>query len=209
MDCVGCDKCRLWGKVQTTGLGVALKILFELDEKTLECVLSVCRTDYLSNAEAVFTSPTSNWNLLQRSEVVALINTLHRFSESLEMVDDFRALWRESSATESARLLQDVADATHTRVRLFPLPQISELSHAHTCGLRQARSPASSEGTRSGQHGWRYLEHMPPPVKDIFDACEKGARSCAAVLLAMYSKARRVLRSLYQPNKGQGLYVDL
>lgn len=43
MDCVGCDKCRLWGKVQTSGLGTALKILFELDEKALEqvhCVLS-------------------------------------------------------------------------------------------------------------------------------------------------------------------------
>lgn len=36
MDCVGCDKCRLWGKVQTTGVATALKILFELDEKALE-----------------------------------------------------------------------------------------------------------------------------------------------------------------------------
>ena len=36
MDCVGCDKCRLWGKVQTTGIATALKVLFELDEKTLE-----------------------------------------------------------------------------------------------------------------------------------------------------------------------------
>lgn len=40
MDCVGCDKCRLWGKVQTTGVATALKVLFELDEKALECVLS-------------------------------------------------------------------------------------------------------------------------------------------------------------------------
>lgn len=38
MDCVGCDKCRLWGKVQTTGLATALKILFEMDEKALEYV---------------------------------------------------------------------------------------------------------------------------------------------------------------------------
>ena len=38
MDCVACDKCRLWGKVQTTGVGTALKILFELDEKALEYV---------------------------------------------------------------------------------------------------------------------------------------------------------------------------
>ena len=36
MDCVGCDKCRLWGKLQVSGLGTALKILFELDEKALE-----------------------------------------------------------------------------------------------------------------------------------------------------------------------------
>jgi hypothetical protein len=36
MDCVGCDKCRLWGKIQTTGLATALKILFELDEKVLK-----------------------------------------------------------------------------------------------------------------------------------------------------------------------------
>lgn len=28
MDCVGCDKCRLWGKLQTQGMGTALKILF-------------------------------------------------------------------------------------------------------------------------------------------------------------------------------------
>ena len=28
MDCVACEKCRLWGKLQITGLGTALKILF-------------------------------------------------------------------------------------------------------------------------------------------------------------------------------------
>eukprot|EP00066_Takifugu_rubripes_P005629 XP_003969808.2 PREDICTED: LOW QUALITY PROTEIN: ERO1-like protein alpha [Takifugu rubripes] len=28
MDCVGCFKCRLWGKLQTQGLGTSLKILF-------------------------------------------------------------------------------------------------------------------------------------------------------------------------------------
>lgn len=36
MDCVGCDKCRLWGKIQVTGVAAALKILFEMDEKALE-----------------------------------------------------------------------------------------------------------------------------------------------------------------------------
>lgn len=36
MDCVGCMRCRLWGKVQTSGLATAMKILFELDGKSLE-----------------------------------------------------------------------------------------------------------------------------------------------------------------------------
>lgn len=37
MDCVDCDKCRLWGKLQTHGIGTALKILFtQLPLKTSE-----------------------------------------------------------------------------------------------------------------------------------------------------------------------------
>jgi ERO1-like protein beta len=35
MDCVSCEKCKLWGKIQTSGIGTALKILFSFssDEK--------------------------------------------------------------------------------------------------------------------------------------------------------------------------------
>jgi len=53
MDCVGCDKCRLWGKVQTTGLGTALKILFELDEKALECVQIVLSSNAENNNSSI------------------------------------------------------------------------------------------------------------------------------------------------------------
>lgn len=28
MDCVGCDKCKVWGKLQVSGLATAIKILF-------------------------------------------------------------------------------------------------------------------------------------------------------------------------------------
>ncbi|CCG83776.1 protein of unknown function [Taphrina deformans PYCC 5710] len=61
MDCVGCDKCRLWGKVQTAGYGTALKILF--DE-----------------------SPDI---ALRRGEVVALFNTYGRLSISLDALRTF------------------------------------------------------------------------------------------------------------------------
>jgi phosphoribosylaminoimidazole-succinocarboxamide synthase len=36
MDCVGCDKCRLWGKLQISGLGTALKVLFSYDDEYLK-----------------------------------------------------------------------------------------------------------------------------------------------------------------------------
>ncbi|CAF0740624.1 unnamed protein product [Rotaria sordida] len=54
MDCVGCDKCKLWGKLQIQALGTALKILFT--EQTIQ---------------------------LQRSEIVALINGFNRLSTSI------------------------------------------------------------------------------------------------------------------------------
>ncbi|TVY71399.1 Endoplasmic reticulum oxidoreductin-1 [Lachnellula suecica] len=76
MDCVGCDKCRLWGKLQTAGYGAALKVLFEFD----------------NNSEDV---PS-----LSRTELVALFNTLARISSSLESVYDFRTMV-ESEETEA------------------------------------------------------------------------------------------------------------
>lgn len=33
MDCVSCQKCRLWGKIQTMGMGTALKVLFSYGNK--------------------------------------------------------------------------------------------------------------------------------------------------------------------------------
>eukprot|EP00850_Spirogloea_muscicola_P021849 SM000265S09770 [mRNA] locus=s265:67573:70810:+ [translate_table: standard] len=67
MDCVGCEKCRLWGKLQILGLGTALKILFSVDASNSE--------------ESVLH--------LQRNDVIALINLLARLSESIEQASRF------------------------------------------------------------------------------------------------------------------------
>lgn len=72
MDCVGCDKCRLWGKVQTAGYGTALKVLFEFDEN-----------------DSAGDPP------LRRTELVALINTMDRLSHSLSAVKQFRKMIEE------------------------------------------------------------------------------------------------------------------
>ncbi|VDN09038.1 unnamed protein product [Dibothriocephalus latus] len=61
MDCVGCDKCKLWGKIQTQGMGTALKILFSGDiyERSADNVIrrkpdfQLRRTDIVSLFHAV------------------------------------------------------------------------------------------------------------------------------------------------------------
>ena len=75
MDCVGCDKCRLWGKLQTVGYGTALKVLFEFEE----------------GGEVP----------LKRTELVALINTLARISHSLSALEKFRAMTPQLSIRPS------------------------------------------------------------------------------------------------------------
>ncbi|KAI0775704.1 endoplasmic oxidoreductin [Trametes elegans] len=155
MDCVGCDKCRLWGKVQTTGVATALKVLFELDEKALD--------------------PKANTNLLQRSEVVALINTLHRLVESLHMVQDFRRMWAESGAEDEARLVAESAAAA-----------------AAAAKPRHSPGAASPEGPRrllAGVLGW-------------VRACGDETLGCLRGLVAGALDALRALFALSGKDQG-------
>ncbi|KAI1983121.1 endoplasmic oxidoreductin-1 [Ophidiomyces ophidiicola] len=66
MDCIGCDKCRLWGKLQTAGYGTALKVLFEFED-----------------------AETKDDIFLRRTELVALVNTLGRVSHSVSAIQSF------------------------------------------------------------------------------------------------------------------------
>ena len=59
MDCVGCEKCRMWGKLQILGFGTAFKILF---------------------------SENSNIPDLQRNEIIALLNLLKNLSFSVHQI---------------------------------------------------------------------------------------------------------------------------
>ncbi|CAC70110.4 Endoplasmic reticulum oxidoreductin-1 [Caenorhabditis elegans] len=71
MDCVECDKCRLWGKVQTHGMGTALKILFS----------DLPHSHYKQDSSKF---------QLTRNEVVALLQSFGRYSSSILEVDNFR-----------------------------------------------------------------------------------------------------------------------
>lgn len=74
MDCVACDKCRLWGKVNTHGIGTALKILFA--NKAHKMPYQEGRPNFQ----------------LTRNEVVALLNSLGRFASSILEVSEFREI---------------------------------------------------------------------------------------------------------------------
>jgi hypothetical protein len=84
MDCVGCDKCRLWGKLQTSGYGTALKVLFEFDPD---------KSDEFQ---------------LRRTEVVSLIVTLQRLSHSIWIVERFREMMMKPRPTTPLSITQRV-----------------------------------------------------------------------------------------------------
>ena len=96
MDCVGCDKCRLWGKLQTSGYGTALKVLFETDPE---------------NAEEFH---------LRRTEVVSLIVTLQRLSHSIRAVERFREMILNpvsSPLTVKERILKQLSGIQFNSIR--------------------------------------------------------------------------------------------
>lgn len=66
MQCVGCERCKLWGTLQTLGVGTAMRVLFHDSEDVGSVQLS-------------------------RQEAVALVHTLERLSSSLVFAHDLRS----------------------------------------------------------------------------------------------------------------------
>jgi len=165
MDCVGCDKCRLWGKVQTTGVATALKILFEMDEKALD--------------------PVSNANLLSRQEVVALMNTLHRFTESLHATELFRELWRDTSADESEAIKREAENAMRQ-------PQPSPIAGADYL-------PANN-----------IFEELHRRVQPVIQMCKEGTKECVMIILGIIELVTSTVGSLFRlSGKDDGPHAEL
>ena len=82
MDCVACDKCKLWGKLQISGLGTALKILFSDDTS---------KDEFIKNE---MFNESSKFNL-NRNEIVSLFNAFGRISTSIQQLEIFREMLRE------------------------------------------------------------------------------------------------------------------
>ncbi|KAF2154766.1 endoplasmic oxidoreductin [Myriangium duriaei CBS 260.36] len=98
MDCVGCDKCRLWGKLQTAGYGTALKVLFEF-----------------GNGDSTTPKP-----LLRRTELVALINTLDKISHAVVAIGRFQEMMAEEKLAGSKTSPKEERPNTATKPREPP-----------------------------------------------------------------------------------------
>ncbi|CAD7925000.1 unnamed protein product [Amoebophrya sp. A120] len=88
MSCVKCSRCKLHGKLNILGIGAALKVLLLPDDML----------------------PTS----MSREEIVALVNTLHAFSEALQRANELLSLYQW---THPSRKPVDVFDETNTMNR--------------------------------------------------------------------------------------------
>ncbi|KAG1737692.1 hypothetical protein EDB19DRAFT_1717337 [Suillus lakei] len=162
MDCVGCDKCRLWGKVQTTGLATALKILFEMDETALD--------------------PRKNHNLLQRSEVVALINTLHRFSESLQAAEIFRDMWRQTGDSDANHLIEEAERAVVGNPRKSPPHESTQTSIPAKAHHPHPPSPSPSYTVS--------IETIQSYLRQLIRRCKKHTLSCFSIFSQVWQQLR-------------------
>lgn len=187
MDCVGCDKCRLWGKLQVTGLGTALKLLFSYDDASGRLAGEGALADHEHAAFA-----------LSRSEVVAFVNTLHRLSESLGAVEKFRTLWqtREAAGLEAGGVSgggwageRDEAYEVDNRERdALARPEVgagaapaSERVEEDVLLVAATRSVNPSSATPAAQAGASTSEETWAPhafLSRLLERCQEGWRSC-------------------------------
>jgi len=87
MDCVGCEKCKMWGKLQILGIATSLKILFS--------------ERHLQKQE----QPHAKLQL-QRNEVIALVNLLAKLADSIETVRSLSIVIEQADSQAAAQQQQ-------------------------------------------------------------------------------------------------------
>jgi hypothetical protein len=139
MDCVGCDKCRLWGKLQTAGYGTALKVLFEFDN-----------------------SAKPEVPILKRTELVALFNTYARLSSSLNAIQKFRGMVEQKEAADKLEARLKEAET----VSVIP-DRAKKPRHAVVPGSSQA-APSEAVKETTEEEG-ESVDYENRTIKDEFD----------------------------------------
>ena len=86
LDCVGCEKCKLWGKLQFLGVATSLKILFASNN---------CFERNLQPRELLAALK------LERNEVIALVNLLSKLSQGIDAYREMSNKLQESEGLQA------------------------------------------------------------------------------------------------------------
>lgn len=160
MDCVGCDKCRLWGKVQTAGYGTALKVLFEFDND-------------------------GKVPPLQRTELVALFNTYARISSSLNAIQKFRimaAASDEASVAAASAVADEPVPILSDRVRKPHNVVVTEQPDSAT----DINNDSGDSGSDEGEEEEEYDDSRYPTFRECLDGEMANVMRAFEFLLGRY-----------------------
>ncbi|ROT39984.1 endoplasmic oxidoreductin [Sodiomyces alkalinus F11] len=157
MDCVGCDKCRLWGKLQTAGYGTALKILFEFGGD--------------ADADGDGGGGEVDVPRLKRTELVALFNTYARISGSLAAIGKFRAMYEAQEASAAAAAAAPVPIEASTRVASLEASSSLLSSTPHSAAGRAKKTSDGHGGDGDGEDEKEKEEgeEAPDDTKEVED----------------------------------------
>jgi hypothetical protein len=126
MDCISCQKCKLHGKLELLGIGTALKILL-LPEQLISSSLT-------------------------RNDLVALFNTVAKFSHAIKLVPELSALYyQKQTSYKASAILTELPGALMPLNSSLPAQSENEtvynVSYAGTAvDLRPASRSDSVEG---------------------------------------------------------------
>jgi ERO1-like protein alpha len=204
MNCVGCEKCRVWGKLNTLGIATALKITLAQPGAEREAIVAN----------------------LQRNEIVSWVNTVASFSESVHFVSKFMELDQAPVAAKRASGdagLKDVpltdtgvsgstATTTATKTATATTSPSSSASSAAPAVPAEAKASAdastpasamSSAASAAAKAAERLLtkESLSAAAACVAASAAAAARAAAAAPGAVWVGLRDSLRSLgeYEP----------
>lgn len=168
MDCVGCDKCRLWGKLQTAGYGAALKVLFEYDNNN---------------------NPVPP--VLKRTELVALFNTYARLASSIDAIQKFRTMVEETETAQKKIEAGEVGRKADDEIYTIP-DRAKKPHHVIVSSPNPVPSP-SSPAESSDEFDDQFSEEEAPddgPQRTIQDDVNEE-------LERIYKAVKHVLKSWF------------
>lgn len=153
MDCVGCDRCRMWGKLQTIGYGTALKVLFESEDPNTQHLLK-----------------------FRHIELVALFNTFDRLSKSIASIGNFKQMYLDHLEEVAAgRVKHGDYEPLHDKGLEFPFvlfqPRVKNSEAAKETSVEDESIGGSIKPTKLRRQGfWDEMEDVKKALKFVWES---------------------------------------